>query len=122
MASSPWNARAQVVLGNLDLLDGRYDAARARYAEAVRQQPLESGVHERLGTAQLLTGHAAEALTAFRDERGLSPAWPEADLREGQALAALGRMAEARRAYERSLKRVPALTEARDSLAALPQR
>ena len=122
VASSPWNARAQVVLGNLDLLDGRYDAARGRYAEAVRQQPLESGLHERLGTAQLLTGHAAEALTAFRDERGLSPAWPEADLREGQALAALGRMAEARRAYERSFRRVPALTEARDSLAALPQR
>jgi predicted negative regulator of RcsB-dependent stress response len=48
--------------------------------------------------------------------------WPERDLRFGTALAALGRREEARRAYERSLARQPALTEARDSLEALSRR
>lgn len=119
IASSPWNARAHMYAGNLDMLEGQYESARTHYAEALRQQPLEAMIRERLGLAQLLTGRAAEALASFRGERAVNPAWPEADLREGQALAALGRTAEARKAYERSLVRAPQLSEARDSLATL---
>lgn len=119
IASSPWNARARTYLGNLDLIEGRYLQAREEFANAVSQQPFERGVNGMLGVAQLLTGEPAAALASFQTERGLDPTWIEADLREGQALAALGRTAEARKAYERSLARAPELLEARDSLASL---
>lgn len=116
IASSPWNARAHTFAGNLDMLGARYADARAHYAEAARQQPLELELHERLGLALLYSGDPAGALQAFRAERRLRPAWPEADFREGQALAALGRSAEARAAWERSVARHPELAEAADSL------
>jgi tetratricopeptide (TPR) repeat protein len=69
--------------------------------------------------AELYAGEPAPALAAFRTERELQPGWPEADLRAGQALAALGDPRRAREAYARSLAKHPELGEARDSLAAL---
>ena len=56
---------------------------------------------------------------SLRALRRANPKWDAADLREGSALARLGRRDEARKAYERSLARHPELTEARDSLEAL---
>ena len=119
MAASPWNARAHIFAGHLEMLEGHFAAARAQYAEAVRQLPLESGLHERLGLSEYYGGDPVAAMAAFRAERRLQPAWPEADLREGQALAAMGARAHARQAYERSLAKHPEFTEARDSLASL---
>ena len=83
---------------------------------------MESDLHGRLGMALLLAGDAEGALQAFRTERRVTPAWPQAELREGQALAVLGRVAAARAAYSRSLAHHPELGEARDSLASLPAR
>jgi hypothetical protein len=117
--SSPCNARAHTLAGNLDLMEGRFAAARAHFSEAVRGLPLEPGLHERLGLAELYAGEPAPALAAFRTERELRPGWPEADLRDGEALAALGDARRARQAYERSLAKHPEIGEARDSLAAL---
>ncbi len=117
IASSPWNARAHTFAANLAMLEGRYVEARDHYEQAVRQQPLEVDLRERLGLARLYSGDAEGALAAFRAERRVRKDWPEADLREGQALAVLGRRDEARRAWQRSLDRHPELGEARDSLA-----
>ena len=122
IAASPWNARAHTLAGHLDLLEGRFAAARAQYAEAVRQLPLESGLHEHLGLAEYYGGDPVAALASFHAERRVQPAWPAADLREGQALAAIGDHAHARQAYERSLARHPEFSEARDSLASLATR
>lgn len=119
IASSPWNARTHMLAGNLAMLEGGFTEARAHYAEAVRQLPLEPGGRERLGLAECYAGDPAAALASFRAERRVRPAWPEADLREGQAYAAIGDRARARAAYERSLARHPELSEARDSLASL---
>ena len=120
--SSPWNARAHALAGNLDLLEGHFVAARAHYDEAVRVLPFEPGLHERLGLAEIYAGAPAAALPAFRSERELRPGWPEADLREGQAFAAMGDSKRARAAYERSLAKHPEFSEARDSLASLTSR
>jgi hypothetical protein len=122
ISSSPYNARAQAFAGNLALLEGRWADARDHFSEAVRQQPLEGVLRERLGLAKLHAGDAAGALAAFEEERRVRTKWPEAELRMGQALAALGRRDEARRAYERSLARHPDLGEARDSLSSLERR
>jgi len=117
--SSPWNARAQAFEGNLALLEGRWADAEAAFAAAARLQPREGVLRERLGIARLHAGDAKGALAAFEMERRVRKNWPEADLRFGEAFAALGRRGAARRAYERSLERHPELTEARDSLASL---
>ena len=93
-----------------------WSEARAHYDEAVRQQPLESQLLERQGLARLFSGDASGAFASFRTLHKRQPGWAEADLREGQALARLGRRDEARRAWERSVERHPELSEARDSL------
>lgn len=116
IASSPFNARSHTYAGNLDMLIGRFAEARGHYEEAVRQQPLEREIRARLGLARLYSGDAAGALEAFREERRRFPDWAEADLREGQALAALGRMSEARKLWERSVAKHPQIKEAADSL------
>jgi len=120
--SSPWNARSHAFAGTLALLEARWADAATHFAEAARQQPAEGELRERMGLALLHGGDAAGALAAFRATRNLRPNWPEGDLRMGQALAALGRRDEARRAYERSLARHPELSEARDSLARIGAR
>ena len=122
IADSPYNARSQVFAGNLAMLEGRFGDARTHFDEAARQQPLEADVRRRQGLAHLHAGDPAGAQRAFAAARRASGKWPEADLREGQALAALGKLDAARRAYERSLARHPELTEARDSLARLGAR
>jgi hypothetical protein len=119
IASSPWNARAHALAGNLAMIEGDYDRARAHYDEAVRQQPLEAQLLERQGLARLHAGDPAAALVSFRERARRGAPWPEADLRIGEALAALGRREEARRAWQRSIARHPEVTAARDSLERL---
>jgi hypothetical protein len=116
IADSPYNARSQAFAGNLALLEGRFADARAHFDEAARQHPLETAVRDRQGLAHLYAGDLAGAEQAFRAARSAPGKYAEADLREGQLLAARGRRDEARGAYERSLARHPELTEARDSL------
>jgi hypothetical protein len=116
IADSPYNARSQAFAGHLALLEARWADASRHFDEAARQQPNETVVRDRQGLAHLVAGDLAGAERAFRAARRNPDKWPEADLREGQLLAARGRREDARRAYERSLARHPELTEARDSL------
>jgi len=116
IGSSPWNARAHTLAGNLAMIEGDFAGARAHYDEAVRQQPLEKQLLERQGLARLYAGDPAAALDSFRDLARRDPHWAESDLRIGEALAALGRRDEARRAWRRSVERHPEVGAARDSL------
>jgi len=117
IASSPWNARAHTLAGNVAMIARDFASARAHYDEAVRQQPLEAQLLERQGLARLYAGDPAAALASFRERARRRPPWPEADLRVGQALAAMDRWEEARRAWKRSAERHPEIAAARDSLA-----
>jgi len=119
IAASPYNAGAQMLAGNMALLEGRFDDAVRSFDQAARQQPFGTAVRDRQGLAHLYAGDLAGAARAFRAADGAPGAYAEADLRAGQLLAARGRRDEARRAYERSLARHPDLTEARDSLESM---
>jgi len=119
IAESPYNARSQAFAGNLALLEGRFEDAERHFDEAARQQPTEVAVRDRQGLAHFYAGDLAGAERAFRAADSAPGAYPEYDLRQGQLLAARGKRAEARRAYERSLARHPDLTEARDSLESM---
>jgi len=103
----------------LDLADGRWSDAAQHLEAAARVKPDLGRVWERLGLAKLYGGDAAGALTAFERETRVNPAWRAASFRRAQALQALGRIAEARAAYEAALARDPQNAEARDSLEAL---
>ena len=119
IASSPYNERAQALAGNLALVEGRFADACRHFDQAAREQPNESAVLDRQGLVHLYAGDLAGAERAFRAAGRAPGAYPLADLRAGQLLAARGKRDEARRAYERSLARHPEITEARDSLQAL---
>lgn len=117
ITASPWNAGAHTLAGNLAMIEERWADARTHFDEAVRQQPAEAGLLERQGVARLYSGDPVAARASFQRLRRMQPLWPAADLWEGASLAALGRRAEARRLWQRSLEKHPGITEARDSLA-----
>ena len=114
--SSPHNGRAHTLQGHVEMFKRNFDAARANYDEAVRLQPGDPDIRPWQGLARLRSGDPQAALESFRARRRMKPEWPEADVREAQALAALGRRDEAIRRLRRSLERHPELSEARDSL------
>jgi len=119
IAGSPYNSRAHALAGNLALLEGRFADAREHFDEAARQHSLDTAVRDRQGMAHFYDGDLDGAELAFRAADRAPGAYPQADLRRGQLLAARGRRDDARRAYEQSLKRHPEITAARDSLASM---
>jgi hypothetical protein len=120
-AGSPYNACTHVLAGFLALLEGHSDDAELQFDDAARQHPLNATVRDRQGLAHLYAGDLAGAERAFRAADRAPGGYPEADLRQGQLMAARGTRDAARRAYERSLARHPELTEARDSLERMGQ-
>lgn len=119
VASSPWNASASDLLANIAFSDGRWEDARRCMEVVMRAGKAVPEVHERLGLAYLYCGQGAQALAQYAIAKRLGPGSKTLDFRMGQALAALGRRAEARAAYERALTADASNVEARDSLAAL---
>jgi Flp pilus assembly protein TadD len=101
------------------LQDARWSEAAMHLRRAIALGVNEKLLHGRLGVALLFSGDAAGALRELDAEAHESPPWPEIPLRRGQALQALGRRDEARRAYEQASALAPTAAEARDSLAAL---
>jgi hypothetical protein len=88
---------------------------RAYAADSAKQQAarlLDAGV------AQFEEGHAAEAYASFQSAYQLYPS-PKILLNMGQALKALGRVAEAAQAYQRFLMETSALPEVGDRRVAL---
>jgi hypothetical protein len=117
-AESEWNGRAHALAANLALQDARWVDAEEDLRQAIRLETNEKFLHGRLGIALLQTGDPAGALREFDAEARLDPRWPEHALRRGQALQAMGRVADARAAYERASTIALTSAEARDSLAA----
>ncbi len=120
--SSPWNGRAHALAANVALMEGRWSDARFDLERALALRADEPRLHERLGLALLHGGDPAGALAAFEREHHADAAWTGWDRARGDALAALGRRAEAVATYERALARDPGDAAARDSLAALRAR
>jgi hypothetical protein len=118
-ASSEWNGVALSMLANLDLFEARWADAERRLEAARRVMPDVGRAWERIGLAKLYGGDPRGALDAFEREQRARHDWPESSFRRAQALQALGRIAEARVAYQAALARDPANAEARDSLEAL---
>jgi len=86
---------------------GRYDVAEELFRMSLGMSPSVKRIHFNFGTFLVDRDRSAEALpyleTAARGRKGLA----EADLNRGVALSKLGRTAEARKAFERCLRREP---------------
>jgi hypothetical protein len=116
IGQSNWTGRAHALAANLALQDGRWSDAASHLREAMRFETGEKFLRARLGFALLGAGDAAGALREFEAEARADRSWREADLRRAQALQILGRLDEARSAYERAASEPATSAEARDSL------
>ena len=74
---------------------------------------------EQLGLAWARLGRDADAAAAFAEAVARSPASPSAHLNHGVALAALGRIQDARREAQTALKLAPQYQRARDFLTSI---
>ncbi len=72
-------------------------AAERHYATGTTLDPQNAELHARLGIARLRSGRFSEALPALETFRRIAPQDPQAAFYLGQCLAALGRVADARR-------------------------
>ena len=119
VAASPWDGRAQQLLGILAAMSGRTAEAQAHVERALGRSPLLPGLHELLGLIALEQGRAGDAVRELQRERSLQGERRRLNLELGRAWQRLGRPDRARAAYERELRVDPTGEEARDSLAAL---
>ncbi|MBI1797142.1 MAG: tetratricopeptide repeat protein [Candidatus Eisenbacteria bacterium] len=119
VADSPWNANALSLLANLDLVAGRYGAARSLLARALRVDPTLGRAHERLGIMAMDEGRTREAIAEFERERALNPHLTRVALRLGRAWQRLGDPGKARAWYRRELEIDPGSEDARRALEAL---
>jgi tetratricopeptide (TPR) repeat protein len=103
----------RLLAGHLIALD-RPDEAIEVYRDATRAEPDEADAHWRLGQALLaLAGDAAGALPPLDRARELAPEEPRVHATRGEALAFLGRHAEAVAAFEAALKLDPGFLDHR---------
>jgi len=117
-AASRFNARASSLLANLDWISGRPEMAKTRLVHALEVDPRVTTVHERLGLIAMSVHDAGRALKEFDAEQRLGPdgGAGKLDLYRGRALEALGRHADAVRAYRHQIERHPEDPEAREAL------
>ena len=125
----PGSWTAEDHLGEVEVQAGRFPAAIARYAEAVRLKPDLPEAHSSLGYTLLLGGRPAEALAELREAIRLG--YFKAHTNLGNALAQLGDVPGAIAEQEKALEFQPdspdvevnlanALTQANRVAAALP--
>ena len=82
---------AHTNLGVTLFREGKYDEARAHYAEAVRLKPDDPLIHYYLGEVLALQGRPGEAIVHFSEALRLRPNYPEARALLGVALAQHGK-------------------------------
>ena len=140
----------QVQLAQELLANGHWDEAVAAYREAVRQDPFNQELQNKLdevkgraaeahytnGRKWLKDHNLPEALQAFQMALGLAPEVPEYQaaltdvlrlkearhaLQEGKKLQNLGQLDEAMTRYERAIELDPSLTEALEGITAIAQ-
>lgn len=113
----PEMARAYLVLGNLERVGGKLEAAVAAYRRCLKLDPAAVEAHNNLGIAREKQARPQLAATAFRDAVELSPG--RALFREnlGRALEAAGEYDDALTAYRAALQRSPGSVKAMRGLA-----
>ncbi len=117
---APGYWRAHVNLGIAEQGLGHPGRARAAYLQAIRIAP---GVVDPLyfySRFQAAEGDLAGALATLAVARRMAPEQARLATAQGQHLAKLGRVAEARAAFQAALAIDPADAEAKRGLAALP--
>jgi len=115
-------ADSLVVLGIAAFREQRFDEAVDHWSEANELAPDDPDTLEKLGTAQLASGHTAAAIEALAAAARLQPDDPILLNRLAVALSAAGRADEAGEVFQRALAIDPELAEAPDSLVSLLRR
>ncbi len=104
-------------IGNLELLQGRPDAAERHFAEALRIVPDWPNASMGLADVAIARGRIDEALRAYAAILQRSPDSAEAIGRHGIALGIAGRFAEARPQLLRALDAHPGISELQLSMS-----
>jgi tetratricopeptide (TPR) repeat protein len=89
------SAELNLVLGQAQAAQGRYDQAVASLQRAVEQNPASEEAHAALGLGLMSQGRAAEGLEQLEAAARLAPDSPRVHEQLGQAYQQLGRTAEA---------------------------
>ena len=95
LAADPVNAGALDMLGVVNLMSGRPEAAQAYLSRAVATSPADAAILEHLGLANLATGRFVEAESAFRRAIAGGARNAMVHMRMGMAVSAQGRLEEA---------------------------
>ena len=84
--------------------DGHSEDARVLMEKLVRKQPENVTYWQGLARCASESGHAIDALDAYRKSCELRPAWAEGHLKRGEILASAGLTTEALREYDQGAK------------------
>lgn len=95
IAKNPGSWMAHTNLGVTLFREGKYDEARAHYAEAAQLKPDDPLIHFYLGEVLTVQGRPGEAIAHFSQALRLRPNYPEARTFLGVALAQDGKPGEA---------------------------
>lgn len=105
---TPGHVAALNALGNAQAALGKWEDASVSYAEAAKADPGFQSLYN-LANLRLRRGDATGALAAYAKATEATPTAAELHLGQGMALAALGRWADALRAYDRAFELNPNL-------------
>jgi tetratricopeptide (TPR) repeat protein len=115
----PANPAIHQVAGDFHLTRGRTEDAAACYAKTIALDPDNAQAHSGLAQVNLDLGDFEAAAESALASLQLAFWNPVAQFRLGQAMAGLGKRAEARRAFEHAVEQAPAYGEAHYRLAAM---
>ncbi len=104
-------------LGNILVMRGETDKARAEFAEAIRLKPNFTYAHENLAKLLAESGRTAEAIPEYEAALKTNPHSAEDHDNLGVALASLGRFDEAIAQYRSTLQIDPKLSDVHYNLA-----
>ncbi|MDE2475565.1 MAG: tetratricopeptide repeat protein [Alphaproteobacteria bacterium] len=105
LSINPNHIDARIALGNAFHQVAQFEAALAHYDKALAINPL--GARISLADAHQRRGHVEKALTQYGKAQAIDPGHVGAHLGRGDAFLALGKIAEARRAYEAAIALAP---------------
>jgi superkiller protein 3 len=104
VTNSPSDFGLRLKLGNQLVALGRFDEARAQFAEAVRLKPDSTDARDLLGFELARVGQFAEALPHFAERVKLEPNNAEAHMNLGVAFVRVHRLEEAAKEFELALQ------------------
>jgi tetratricopeptide (TPR) repeat protein len=111
LSIDPYRDDIRIKLGNLYFANGKYEEARAEYAEAVRLNPGSANRYA-LGQAYMELGRFAEAENQYNEIQRLAPREAGGYLGLGQVYSRQGKHEEAIRQFKEAVNRDGALYDA----------